>query len=399
MKLYVHEKFRKYGHDNELAPETVKIEIMINLKYICTRNETGAVMYHPLRLRATHFLVSSLTVMAAAGIIFPFRDYVGYRAVALILLFIVSLLAMRYSLYPVLLAAFLSALIWDFFFIPPSFTLHVNDPEDALMLGMYFIIAVLNGVLTARIRRLEKLAMEKNSRIKTLKLYDSLFNSISHELRTPISTILGASDNLLMAGSELGEQNKALLCREINGAAERLNKLTNDLLNLSRLESGMLKPKFDWCDVRELIHTVVNSPELAETSRVSVDIQGGMPLVRLDFVLMEQALRNLVLNAVKHTGEGDTITVSADYQNGNLQLSVLDSGDGFPAGELENLFEKFHRLSNSRTGGVGLGLSIAKGFVEANGGTISANNNPGGGAQIKIVIPAASANQSMPEHE
>ena len=114
---------------------------------------------------------------------------------------------------------------------------------------------------------------------------------------------------------------------------------------------------------------------------------------------MEQALRNLVLNAVKHTGEGDTITVSADYQNGNLQFSVLDSGDGFPAGELENLFEKFHRLSNSRTGGVGLGLSIAKGFVEANGGTISANNNPGGGAQIKIVIPAASANQSMPEHE
>jgi two-component system sensor histidine kinase KdpD len=119
-------------------------------------------MYHPLRLKAAHFIVSSLTVIVVAGIIFPFRDYVGYRAVALLLMFVVSVLAMRYSLYPVLLAAFLSALIWDFFFIPPSFTLHVNDPGDALMLGMYFIIAVLNGVLTARIRRLEKLAMEKN---------------------------------------------------------------------------------------------------------------------------------------------------------------------------------------------------------------------------------------------
>lgn len=356
-------------------------------------------MYHPLRLKAAHFIVSSLTVIVVAGIIFPFRDYVGYRAVALLLMFVVSVLAMRYSLYPVLLAAFLSALIWDFFFIPPSFTLHVNDPGDALMLGMYFIIAVLNGVLTARIRRLEKLAMEKKSRIKTLQLYDSLFDSISHELRTPISTILGASDNLLMAGSELDEQDKTLLCKEINGAAERLNKLTNDLLSLSRLESGMLRPQLDWCDVRELIHTVINAQELADLPRISVEIPGKIPLVRLDFVLMEQVLRNLVLNAVKHTGESDHITVSADYQAGNLELLVRDTGEGFPSGELDNLFEKFHRLSNSRTGGVGLGLSIAKGFVEAHGGTISAYNNSGGGAQIKIVIPAASANQLMPEHE
>jgi two-component system sensor histidine kinase KdpD len=202
-----------------------------------------------------------------------------------------------------------------------------------------------------------------------------------------------------MAGSELDEQDKTLLCKEINGAAERLNKLTNDLLSLSRLESGMLRPQLDWCDVRELIHTVINAQELADLPRLSVEIPGKIPLVRLDFVLMEQALRNLVLNAVKHTGESDHITVSADYQAGNLELLVRDTGEGFPSGELDNLFEKFHRLSNSRTGGVGLGLSIAKGFVEAHGGTISAYNNSGGGAQIKIVIPAASANQLMPEHE
>lgn len=356
-------------------------------------------MYYPARPKAKHFLASSLTVIAMAGIIYPFRDYLGYRTVALILMFAVSILAMRFSLYPVLLAACLSALVWDFFFIPPSFTLHVNDSGDTLMLGMYFIIAVLNGVLTSRIRRLEKLAMEKNSRMKTLKLYDSLFDSISHELRTPISTILGASDNLLMAGSELKEAEKVLLCREINGAAERLNKLTNDLLSLSRLESGMLRPKLDWCDVRELIHTVINANELADIRRITVDIQESMPLIQLDFVLMEQVLHNLIVNAVRHTGEGDTITVSASFQSGNLQLEVRDSGKGFPPGELENLFEKFHRLSNARTGGVGLGLSIAKGFVEAHGGTVSAQNRPGEGAQINITVPAGITYQSLTDHE
>lgn len=356
-------------------------------------------MYQQIRNKAIHFLISSSTVVVVAGIAYPFRDYIGYRAVALILMFAVSVLAMRYSLYPVLLAAGLSAIIWDFFFIPPSFTLHVNDPGDALMLGMYFSIAVLNGVLTARIRRLEKFTMEKKSRLKTLQLYDSLFDSISHELRTPISTILGASDNLLMAGSEISEQDKTVLCKEINGAAERLNKLTNDLLSLSRLESGMLRPQLDWCDVRELVHTVINAQELSDLTRISVEIPGKMPLVRLDFILMEQALRNLLLNAVKHTGDRDSVTVRADYLDGILELIVRDSGEGFPSGELDNLFEKFHRLSNSRTGGVGLGLSIAKGFVEAHGGTISAYNNPGGGAQIKIVIPAASTHQLLAEHE
>lgn len=314
-------------------------------------------------------------------------------------MFAVSILAMRYSLYPVLLAACLSAIVWDFFFIPPSFTLHVNDSGDALMLGMYFIIAVLNGVLTSRIRRLEKMAMEKASRMKTIKLYDSLFDSISHELRTPISTILGASDNLLMAGSALKEPEKELLCREINGAAERLDKLTSDLLSLSRLESGTLRPKLDWCDVRELTHTVINTPGLADTRRITAEIREDIPLVQLDFVLMEQALHNLVNNAVKHTGEGDSVTVSADFRDGNLQFRVCDTGQGFPPGELEYLFEKFHQLSNARTGGIGLGLSIAKGFVEAHGGTITAQNNPGGGAQINISIPADNTFQSLTDHE
>ena len=158
------------------------------------------------------FISSIVSVISVAGVCYLFSDFIGYRSVAMILLLTVSVLAMRLSLYPVLLAALLSALIWDFFFIPPKYTFHVNNYEDVLMLAMYFIVALLNGVLTARIRFFEKMAQEKQAKTQTLELYDTLFDALSHELRTPISTILGASDHLLYGEQNLSAANQ-LPCR------------------------------------------------------------------------------------------------------------------------------------------------------------------------------------------
>lgn len=344
--------------------------------------------------------LSTLAVVAAAAACYPFAEVIGYRAVALILMFVVSVLAMRLSLYPVLLAAVLSAAIWDFFFIPPYFTFHVNDPADALMLAMYFIIALLNGVLTARIRRFEKTALDEEARANTLKLYDTLFQSLTHELRTPIATILGASDNLLDKDSNLDKSAQKALYGEINTAAERLNRLTNDLLNQSRLDSGFIRPKLDWCDAGELIYTVINrlGPVLSER-RVSVQLPENLPLVRLDFGLMEQVLHNIVLNAANHTPEGGTIDIEAAYREGAFYLAVADSGSGFPAAELDRVFEKYHRFSPHKTNGIGLGLSIAKGFVGAHGGAIKAENIPGGGARISIRIPSEAGFLEHSAHE
>jgi two-component system sensor histidine kinase KdpD len=354
----------------------------------------------PDKNQRIQFATSSLAVVLVAAVSYPFKEVIGYRAVALILMLVVSILAMRFSLYPVLLAAVLSALIWDYFFIPPYFTLHVNDPADALLLGMYFAIASLNGVLTARMRRYEKIAREKESRLNTLKLYDTVFNALSHELRTPISTILGASDNLLFENSGLTETAKKSLYAEINGAAERLNRLTVDLLNLSRLESGFLQPKLDWCEVSELVYTVTNSlEEFLKDRQLVIDIQDNMPLVKLDFVLMEQVLRNLVLNAARHTPDGGRIFINSSCREGVFSLSVTDSGKGFPPDEIEHVFEKFQRLSNAQTGGLGLGLSIAKGFVEAHGGTVEASNEPGFGARITLHIPVETNALNSLDHE
>jgi len=201
------------------------------------------------------FVVSNLSVIIVALVCFAGIDLIGYRSVALLLLATVSILSMFFTLYPVLTAATLSALIWDFFFIPPHFTFHVGSSEDVLLLLMYFVIALVNGVLTSKVRALEKLELQKEERSNTLKLYKTLFNSISHELRTPIATIVGASDNLLQKDSNISETDKTKLYGEISIAAFRLNRLVDNLLNMQRLESGILNINPDWCDVNELINS------------------------------------------------------------------------------------------------------------------------------------------------
>jgi two-component system sensor histidine kinase KdpD len=345
------------------------------------------------------FISSIVSVIGVGSVCYLFSAFIGYRSVALILLLTVSLLAMRLSLYPVLLAALLSALIWDFFFIPPQYTFHINSYEDVLMLAMYFIVALLNGVLTARIRFFEKLAREKETKHQTLELYDTLFDALSHELRTPISSILGASDHLLSEDKNLPDKDRKSLLLEIMHASERLNLLTENLLNMSRLESGFIRPKADWCDLSELIYTVVNRLEDAlHTHRIQVSLPENLPLVKLDFGLTEQVLQNLLINAAKHTPQGSLIRISANAQQQQCTIEVSDSGNGFAETDLPRIFEKFYRSRNAGAGGVGLGLSIAKGFIEAQGGTITAESLPGTGAHFRISLPVE-LNYLKPEND
>lgn len=346
------------------------------------------------------YFIAAASVCAVAALSYPFAAIIGYRSVALILLLTVSVLAMRSSLYPVLLAALLSALIWNFFFIPPTFTFHVNNYEDVLMLTMYFIIALLNGVLTARIRFFEQLARRKEARATALKLYDTLFNALSHELRTPIATILGASDNLLTANINLTENDKTKLCEQINSASERLQRLTENLLNLSRLESGFLQPKLDWCDVSELIYTAVNSLEQElKQHKVRVDIPDNMPLVKLDFGLMEQAIYNILYNASLYTPAGTSISIGVEYIDLQCVITIADNGPGFPREDVDNVFEKFYRSKKAKPGGLGLGLSITKGFVDAQKGQIRVENQWGGGAKFTINIPTEANYMNLVNNE
>jgi two-component system sensor histidine kinase KdpD len=218
------------------------------------------------------------------------------------------------------------------------------------------------------------------------KLYKTLFNSISHEFRIPVTTIMGASDTLL--SDNYPPETQRELIREIYIASERLNQLIENLLNMSRLESGRLTIRTGWYDVHDLVkkNSISLSNEL-KTFKFTVKIQEDLPLVKFDFGLMEQVIHNLLLNATQHSIEGSVIVLNIHTTEDKLIIEVADSGNGLNVNELDRVFDKFYRADKTRTGNMGLGLSIVKGFVEAHNGKVSATNGENGGAVFKVEIP------------
>ena len=480
----------------------------------------------------SQYSLATLTVIVTAIVCFLIKGIIGYQVVSFALLFVVSILAFFFGTGPVLLSASLSAIIWDFFFIPPPYTLHVDKPVDMLMLIMFFIIALLNGVLTSRIKRQEMKIRVREERTNALyqltrelstatgveevvviakndikkyfnlncrivlrsdenkldytiyketnfnlskndtsvaewtfqhsskagkhtdtlpsskytfyplkgnqmnlgviaiqqdveftqgeeqfweafisqisgkfereylrsmakqafllnesdKLYKTLFNSISHELRIPVATIMGASDSLITTEHPPEIRNE--LSNEIFNASKRLNRLIENLLNMSRLESGRISPRLDWCDIHDLINKVTESlQDELKPFTLQIVIPENMPFVKIDFGLMEQVLYNLIYNATQYAYTSTNLRVKAFYDNGFLTIQVMDRGPGFSAREISLIFNKFYRVEGSKAGGTGLGLSIAKGFTEAHKGTISVENRQNGGAKFTIKIP------------
>ncbi|MCE3226132.1 MAG: histidine kinase [Bacteroidetes bacterium] len=345
-------------------------------------------LFRRIGIRKQYF-ISILFIAMVASISYLFSNIIGYRVVAFLLLVTVSFLAMFLDIVPVLIAACLSAITWNFFFIPPRFTFAIHNAEDLFLFLMYFIIALLNGVLTFKIRQMEKKAKEKTERENTLKLYNTLLNSLSHELRTPIATIIGATDNLNAMADKLTEINKHELLNEITKASIRLDRQVGNLLNMSRLESGFIKPKYDWFDVNELVHDVANQiSDQFHGKPLNISIRENLPLFKLDYGLLSQVLHNLLHNAMTHIPKYAVVTVRAGCKENKLLLIVEDTGHGFPVDEMDKVFEKFYRLRNSSPGGTGLGLSIVKGFVEAMNGTIRIENMTDGGAVFTIEIPS-----------
>lgn len=335
------------------------------------------------------YLFTLLTIALVAGLCYFFSPHLDYKVVAFILLFTVSIFAMFFDILPVLMATLLSALIWDFFFIPPRFTLQVGSTEDIILLLMYFIIALLNVVLTYKVKQFEKKALQKEEKASIVKLYNTLLNSLSHELRTPIATIIGATDNLQNDSAKLTAGNREELLSEISKAAIRLNEQVENLLNMSRLESGFIKPHKDWVDITELVYDVVKRVEENNiTQQLNIQVHPSIPLFKLDKGMLEQILYNLVNNARVYTGATCIINISASCDNDILQLIVADNGKGFPPEKISIVFDKFYRLKNTLPGGTGLGLSIVKGFAEALGGSVQLENILTGGAKFTVTIPA-----------
>ncbi len=235
---------------------------------------------------------------------------------------------------------------------------------------------------------------EAKLQAETDRLRSALLTSISHDLRTPLASILGSATNLSSRQAALDEAARAAMIRTIQEEAERLNRFIGNLLDMTRLESGPLKLNGGLADLSDVMGAVLRRADrILSANKVVVELEPQLPMLSVDMVLFEQVLFNLLDNAAKYSAPGSRIDVRARRIGGRVVIEVLDEGEGIPPADLERVFDKFYRVhgGDRQRAGTGLGLPICRGFVEAMGGTIKATNRadrPGAVLTISFPIPA-----------
>ena len=486
--------------------------------------------------RPLHYLIATTILAVVIFICHLLLPFIGYTTVAMILLLLICILPLFTKLGPVLLVATLSSLIWNYLFIPPKFTFYIHKPEDLLMFMMYFIIAIVSGVLTSRIKSQEEIARQREEKItilynlthdlsvaKTLdevidasikniknflpadivfllalsenvlsdkshkcstfivddkeygvaswvfnnqqkagkgtntlpasqgqyfpvfsqrfkigvigiklqenqtfsneqeillenfisqitsalerellneahkkamildeseKLYKTLFNSISHELKTPLTTIMSASSYLLDKKIANSPEMMSNLGNEIYIASTRLNRLVKNLLDMSRIEYGKVKLNLKWNDINDILTSVLNDlKEELSNHNVKLEFTDGLEPLNIDFGLLEHAIGNIILNSATYTPPGTNIVIKTHQKENKCIISIYNNGPALPFDSLDKIFDKFYRIPGTKTGGTGLGLSIAKGFIEAHKGKIKVENVESGGVKFIIILP------------
>jgi two-component system sensor histidine kinase KdpD len=270
----------------------------------------------------------------------------------------------------------------------PSSPIRMDDPGEQELLD------ALAGVVGLALER-TKLAEEARRAalwVETEQLRDALLSSVSHDFRTPLAVVTGATSALLAEFAPRDEKSRRTLLETAHREALRLNRLVRNMLDMARVEGGALRVRKDPQPLEEVIGAALHRLEDRLRGRdVETSIPADLPLVPFDPVLVEQVLVNLLENATKYTPEGTPIEVSAVLHDGEVETAVEDRGPGVPASEVEHVFEKFYRSRDGEGGGVGLGLPICRGIVGAHGGRIWVADRPGGGASFHFTLPTVAA--------
>jgi two-component system sensor histidine kinase KdpD len=268
--------------------------------------------------------------------------------------------------------------------VRPSVVSRLLDPEQ-----LHLLESLVNQVALAIERtRLSEEAQKAHVRAETERMRNAILSSVSHDLRTPLAAITGAASSLLEERGQIDPKVRLELSRSIYREADRLDRLLKNLLDMMRIEAGAVQLTKEWHSVDEVVGAALTRLEgrLGDHA-INTAFPADLPLVLVDGVLLEQVVINLVENAVKYAPAGSGIDLSASASDHEVVVAVADQGPGIPVGEEARIFDKFYRGRSAREGGVGLGLTICRGVVEAHGGRIWAENRSGGGALFRFSIP------------
>lgn len=282
----------------------------------------------------------------------------------------------------------------------PSGQNTVRDPDRLRLLEAFASQSAL-AIERAKLAEEARAAWE---RVEAEFMRNTLLSSVSHDLRTPLAAIAGAASSLVEAGDSLPLGARREMAESIYEESDRMERLVNNLLDMTRLESGGLHIRKEWQPIAEVIGSALHHlDKRLQGRKVRVDIPPGLPLVPLDAIAMEQVLTNLLDNAVQYTFPASPIEIRAEAGDRQVAVEVLDRGPGLPSGEEQQVFQKFFRaqpvgIERARRG-IGLGLAISKGIVEAHGGTIIARNRPDGGACFRFTLPIEGTPPTLPAEE
>ena len=300
----------------------------------------------------------------------------------------------QFGFGPSLFVAVLSTLCFDFFFIPPVFSLAPSDLKSLVTLLVMTIVALLISGLTERARRQQRVAQARDVQIETERTRSLLLSAVSHDLRSPLATIFGAGTELLEDGAELTSAERDGLIQAIVEEAAHLDQLVTNLLHVTRLDGGPIDIHKQPEPLDEVVEAALSRVRGRLGDRpVRSRVPEEIPMVPIDAVLIQQVLVNLLENAVRYTSEGTPLEIEASCTEERVTLEIRDRGPGIREEEAELIFERFYRghSQSPRDGGVGLGLTICRAIVRAHGGTIALVNREQGGAIARLILPLSAS--------
>ena len=308
--------------------------------------------------------------------------------IAMVYLLAVVVVALRFSRGAAIAVTVLCVAAFDFLFVPPAGAFTVDDLQYLLTFAIMLAVGLVISGLMQTVRRRAKEQAQVEAEAETERMRSALLASISHDLRTPLTVLAGASSTLAR-GDALPLEERKQLARSIYEQSRELSEQVAKVLDMTRLEAGAIALQRDWDSLADIAGAVLRRlGERLAAHRVVVDLPPDLPLLRVDATLLEQALANLLENAARHTPTDTVVQLRARRDGGELVVSVEDHGPGLPEHDVERVFEKFQRAtSEGAVRGIGLGLAICRAIVRLHGGRIWAERVPGGGTAFRFTLP------------